>query len=442
MTDIRPFRGVRYNPDQVKDLSSVISPPYDVISPQEQRLYHKESPYNIVRLEFGEDLPGDAAGDNKYTRAAGWLQSWLDEGVLFQESAPAYYVFEHRFVQQGMLISRLGLAGRIRLGDEIGSSARPHEVVMQSKVQDRLELLQHCQLNISPIMGLVRPSDYGMDALLGDVIRQAPDASVSDHQGVIHNMWVIGDQESITRISDWCKSKTIYIADGHHRYETAQLYRRERLAAGAATSEESFDFAMMTIMDAGDPGVVALPTHRLARLPAGLSLEEFNDRLAGMFHLEYLEFRTASDASRTDRWLSVLADRGGTGMYLGVYGLKRGGFCLLTIRDRQAIDRLLPEDKSPLWKELDVSVLHAVILHGLMGMDSPEMEEECLKYTRDGEKALESVDSGDYHIAFLVNPIPVTQILAVADAGDKMPPKSTYFFPKLPTGLVMYPLWD
>jgi len=439
---MQPFCGVRYNSEQVVDISSVISPPYDVISTEEQRLYYKESPYNVIRLEFGEDLPGDTAESNKYTRAAGWLKSWLEKGVLFQESAPAYYVFEHRFVQQGVFMSRLGLAGRIRLGDQKDSSARPHEVVMQSKVQDRLDLLRHCRVNISPIMGMVRASDYGIQELLRDVIEKEPDASVSDHQGVIHNMWVIDGEESIALISDWCSNKTIYIADGHHRYETAQLFRRECQAAGASSGDESFNFAMMTVMDAGDPGVVALPAHRMVRLPAGRSLEELKDGLSGLFHIEHLESRPSSEAGRADRWLSTLAERGKTGMCLGAYGLKKEGLCLLTPRDQKAIDMLLPADKSPEWKKLDVSVLHAVIFQRLLGIDSPEKEEDCLKYTRDGSEALDRVDSGDFHLAFLVNPMALTQILAVADAGDKMPPKSTYFFPKLPTGLVMYPLWD
>lgn len=437
MADISPFRGLRFNADKVNDLSSVITPPYDVISPLEQRRYHAADPYNVIRLELGEELPGDTPLENKYTRANATIRNWLEEGVLLREPVPAYYLLEHRFVLNGCLMSRLGLVGRMRLDN--GAGARPHETVMQSRVDDRLSLLRHTRVNISTVLGMARKQEPGLASVFSAVITSGPDLSAVDHDGVIHNVWIISEAERKAYIAEWCRSRVVYIADGHHRYQTSQLYQAERLAAG--DKSDGPNFVMMTLMDAGDDGLVALPTHRLLRLPNGVQMSFVEGKLAAHFHAELIG--PGQDPSSTaESWLRTLESRGKGNAVFGAYGLHGRQLCLYETKDRPKLQAMLPAEKSDAWKSLDVSVIHSVVFKDAAGIDGPETEERSLKYTRSAEEAINLVDRGEYHMAFLVNPISIETILAVADTGDRMPPKSTYFHPKIPTGLVMYPLWD
>jgi len=443
VADVQPFRGLRYNIELIEGISSVISPPYDAISPEEQRFYQQQSPYNVVRLELGEDHPFDSLESNKYTRAADTFRNWLEEGILLREPAPAFYIFEHRFAHQGDIKHRWGLTARVRLGDQRTTGARPHEVILERRVSDRLNLVRSCRVNLSPILGMFRHHREGLLSLLTQLARGNPDLSAVDHQGVGHKMWVIKDVEGMARISAWCADKALYIADGHHRYETALFYQREQEAACSyGTGDEAYNFVMVTLTDAGDPGMVSLPAHRLVRLTKPEKTLELRERLSVLFDLEYLDPAGATRSDTLEVWLGILGERGKKGIAIGVYGIDEGRFCLLTPKERTKLDAMLPPDCSQDLKNLDVASLHWIILRQLIGVDTPEKEEDYLRYTQDEQEAIGRVDSGEYQLAFLMNAIPISSILAVADAGDRMPPKSTYFYPKLPTGLVMYPLWD
>jgi uncharacterized protein (DUF1015 family) len=440
MAEVQPFRGLRYNIERTGDISSLISPPYDIISSEEQQFYYRQSPYNVVRLELGEDQPLDSPGNNKYTRAADTLKKWLEEGILFREPLPAFYIFEHRFTHQGVTKQRWGLTARVRLGGQSHGEARPHEGTLESRLQDRLTLLRSCRVNFSPILGMVRG---GLLPLLLQLTRGNPDLSAVDHQGVAHNMWVIRDEPSLAEVSAWCAHKALYIADGHHRYETALAYQREQQAARSHCSgSEAFNFVMMTLTDAEDPGTVALPTHRLVRLPRPQSSAKLREELSFFFNLEDFDLGGGTLPQMLKPWLGILEERGKRGIAMGLYGLNNQRLYVITPRQRAKLQAMLPSSYSQDWKESDVTLLHWIILRQIMGINTPEKEEECLAYTLDEQEAINRVNSGKYQLAFLMNPVPIPKVLAVADAGDRMPPKSTYFYPKLPTGLVMYPLWD
>ncbi|MFC1999741.1 DUF1015 domain-containing protein [Chloroflexota bacterium] len=444
MSNVQPFRGLRYNVERIGDISSVISPPYDVISPEEQGLFHGKSPYNVVRLELGEDRPTDSPDkSNKYTRAGDTFRNWLKEGVLIREPVPAFYVLQHCFMQQGIPKSRWGLVARVRLAEESAGGTRPHEVILESRVRDRLNLLHSCPVNISSIMGMVHSEGDGLLSLIAGFAKGTPHLSAVDQQGVTHNMWVVTDGPSLEQISASCADKVIYIADGHHRYETALAHRREQQNASPNNGrDDAYNFVMMALTDVGDPGMVALSAHRLVRLPLYEGLGGLVERLSPLFNLEYLEPSGVSLSDRLKAWLDTLGDRGREALAIGVYGLSEKRLCLLTLRNKSKIRDLLPSKRSEVWKNLDVSILHWVIFRHMMGIDTPQKEEECIKYVRDEEEAINRVDSEECQLAFLMNPVPLSSVLAVADAGDRMPPKSTYFYPKLPTGLVMNPLWD
>lgn len=441
MAEVRPFRGLRYDSGIIGDVSSAICPPYDVISPEDQVSYYRASPYNVIRLELAEEPPAGSASENKYIRAARDLRSWIDSGALVREETPAFYVLQHRFFHEGTTRRRWGLALRMRL-EKQGDGALPHETVIEERISDRLELLRHCRANSSPIMGMVRHEGGGLTDLLNGLTLGSPDIMAVDREGVGHIMWVVKDEAAIEDIRSWLRDKRVYIADGHHRYETAVAYQRERQAmCGVQTGQEAYNFALVTVIGAEDPGLLALPTHRLVRL-VGVDKGSLRQSLERLFQLSFLEPAAGARSESMTAWLAALKDKGTDGVAIGLYGFDGGRFCVLTPKDKSAIAGLMPPEKSPEWKSLDVSILHWIILRQLVGIDTPQKEGERLEYTRDGVEAMEKVDSGRYQLAFLMNPIPISSVLAVADAGDRMPPKSTYFYPKLPTGLVMNPLWD
>ena len=439
MANIQPFRGLRYNAERVGDISLVISPPYDVISPEEQQFYYQQSLYNVVRIEFGEEYPFDSLENNNYTRAANTLKRWLEEGILFHEPCPAFYIFEHRFAHHGIIKHRWGLTARVRLENQGSGRAYPHETTLEGRIWDRLNLLRSCRVNPSPILGMVRK---GLLPLLSQLTRGDPDLNVTDRYGVTHNMWVVTDKQSIAEVSAWGADKILYIADGHHRYEAALAYQREqRTACSSYNGNEVFDFVMITLTDAEDPGVITLPTHRLVRLPEPRSLTWLRKKLRLFFDLEELNPAGATLPGIIKVGRETLEEGNKKGIAIGLYGLNKQRLCLLTPRERATLQGLLPSNHSQDWKDLNVTLLHYVILPQIIGIDTPQKEENCLGYTHDAQEAINRVDSGEYQLAFLMNPVSIPSVLTVADAGDRMPPKSTYFYPKLPTGLVMYPLW-
>jgi len=435
VADIQPFCGLRYDPERIGDLSAVITPPYDVISTAEQLLYHRSSPYNVIRLEDGEERPEDYSAENKYTRAATTLDGWLREGILTREGYPAFYLVEHRFPYQGREMSRFSLIARVRLEDLSGSgSIRPHEMTMRGPGEDRLRLLKSCHANFSPIMGLFRHRGVGIQSLFPDTIKE-PALSAVDRYGVAYAMWVVTDEKAIARVSDLFIDKTLYIADGHHRYETALAYKQERCAASpSCTGEEAFNFVMMTLTPADDPNLIMLPTHRLVRGLNKKRLAQLKEELSTFFDEELLSPLPTSSESLKG-WTETLNQQRGTAF--GLYGLERPRLCLLRARQE-----MMPPFQPRVLRDLDVYTLHQVVLRQMLGIDSPEREEDCLEYTRDGLEVLSRVDEGDYQLAFLLNPTPISSVLSVADQGVRMPQKSTYFHPKTPAGLVINPLWD
>lgn len=443
MADVQPFRGIRYDPGRVDSISSVIAPPYDVISPKEQRFYHKRNPHNVIRLELGAEQPSDSAGENRYTRAAGALAEWLEKGVLVRETEPAFYVVEHQFSHEGIARHRWGLTARVRLGSEGPDGARPHESVMEERIVDRLKLLRACRVNLSPIMGIVDHGASGFTSLLAGLARGKPDVSAADRDGTVHNMWIIRDEQSLGSVSGWCADRAIYIADGHHRYETGLAYQSEQQAiCSHFTGREAFNFVLMTLTGADDPGLVALPTHRLVRFIKAERLSEFRNRAERYFEIERIEHPGTVRAETIKSWLGMLTRRGQQGVAMALYGLDGDALWLLSLRENADVQKAMPVQRSQEWRSLDVTILHCVMLGEMLGADTPRREIECLDYTRDTAEAVELVDAGKYQLAFLMNPIPIASILAVADAGERMPPKSTYFHPKLPTGLVLHPVWD
>jgi uncharacterized protein (DUF1015 family) len=444
MCDVRPFFGLRYNLQRVPDPSSIITPPYDVISLTERLAYYRKGPYNIIRLEYGEEQAGDSADNNKYTRAAAILNAWLKEGIVTREERPALYVIEHNFPYQDTIKSRLGLIARVRL-EELDNKGhiRPHEKTAKEPAIDRLNLLRACRANLSPIMGLVRTKKGEMVKLLRGLTKGEPNFSATDSYGVNYRVWVITDRAALEKLSQLFTDRVIYIADGHHRYETALRYRDEQRAGlSSYTGEEPFNFVLMSLMDSYDPGLVMLPTHRLVKGLEPAKLAQLEWTLSPYFSADSLLPSLPTLSETIQSWLRTLETEGKRGNVLGLYGLHEKKLCLLRLKRNADLQKLIPSEELSLWKKLDVALLQQIVLRDALGIDTLERESKHLEFTRDALEAVSKVDSGAYQMAFLINPTRVSTVLEAADAGKRLPQKSTYFYPKTPAGLVINPVWD
>ena len=442
MYNIQPIRGLRYNVAKIDNLSTVITPPYDIISPEDRVTYHQKSPHNIIRLEYGEDMPGDSTDNNKYTRAAATLDDWLKSGILIREELPAFYIVEEQFTHSGSIISRYALIAGVRLEDHKSGRIRPHELITKEPAVDRMNLLRACRANISPIMGLVHSDNAELANIVRKYSSNTPVMSTEDIYGVKQRLWVITDEQAISEIRGFLRDKAIYIADGHHRYHTALAYKYEQEASHTAHSgNEAYNFVMMCLMDSCDPGLVMLPTHRLVRGLDPLQSGQILETISPYFEIVEMMTPLSTTAESADDWLRNMGIKGRDNVVLGLYGLFDGKLCLIRLRHGIDIAGEMTGDELRLWRNSDVFLLQRLILKNTLGIDSLEQIERHLAFTRNAAEAVSRVDSGEFQIAFLLNPAPVLSVIDAADAGMRLPQKSTYFHPKTPAGLVINPLW-
>lgn len=419
MAEIHPFRGIRYNQQLIGNIGAVICPPYDVITPEEQKAYYERSEYNAIRLEYGMKLPEDTSKDNKHNRAAATFTQWLREGVLHRDNFPALYIHEQHFSYKGVRKKRLGFIACVRLEPWENKIINPHEDTVAGIKSDRLELMRACNTNFSPILALYDDPGQKIAQLLSVQTRKRLLTEFTANSES-HRVWMVTEPEFIQRVSHFLASKPLYIADGHHRYETALTYQRERKRqASSVTGEESFNFIMMTLVSFSDPGLMVLPVHRLIRGISPSVLAGLKGRLEEFFKVESVA------SSPFELPLS-----GGS---ISFFGLEPGQVTILRLRPEVTLSQIMPKDRSEVYCNLDVSLFQHLIVEKLMG----NLAEGSISYTPSVEDALRRVEEGEYQLAFLLSPVSADKIKAIADANDRMPGKSTYFYPKLPTGLVI-----
>jgi uncharacterized protein (DUF1015 family) len=427
MAEVRPFRALRYDP-AIADPARGIAPPYDVISPALQAELYDRAPHNIIRVEYGRDRDDDSERANKYTRAAADLRDWRTSGVLKLDADPAIYVYRQRFAWAGERYERTAYFGAVRLEEWEKAIVRPHEHTLSNPKADRMNLLRATRTQVSPVYSLYRPKNAG-----GLWFEHGEHAELTvDADGEQHLIDRVTDEIAIADFARLIEESDVYIADGHHRYETALAYRDEvRARSDRWTGEEPENFVLMALTAHDDPGLLVLPTHRLVHvttLPA-----DALSRIAARFEA------TRLDATEPAELMSSLRRAGGDPAFV-IAGLPDGPH-LLQLRDRAGVESLMSADQPAAWKQLDVNVLQYGILQDVLGIDDEQLKSGgTVTYTQDERLALRAVDRGEAQLAFLLNPTPVGQVLAVADAGGRMPQKSTYFHPKLPTGLVLRPL--
>ena len=421
--EVSPFRGIRYNQRVVGDLAQVICPPYDVITPEQQRLYYKKSDYNAIRLEFPEPTT------DRYERAAMTFQQWLKRGVLEYDSVSTFYLHDHQFKYSGKKMVRRGVIARVKLGPW-GSGIFPHEETSSKDKSDRLQLVRACRANFSPLFSLYEDCRQKITPILSHVAQEKPLMSLRTGRGNFpdsdeaHSVWAVTDPEIKRKLSELLSSQPIFIADGHHRYETALTYGQERTQEQRLSGKGAFNYVLMELVEFSDPGLVVLPLHRLVRGIAASSLVGLGDRLGDFFTLESVPLRTGSWHLPVDSCLGVL-------------GLQVGSLVVLRKRQDVSIEAMIPGNRSQAYREFGVSILNHIILDKVLS----RAEDLDVAYSVDLKEAHAQIREGKYQLAFLLHSPGPEMVKAVADARDRMPRKSTYFYPKLPTGLVINPLY-
>ena len=422
MADIQPFRGVLYNTKRVK-ADNVLTQPYDKITPEMRERYLKLSPHNLIRIELGKEEAGDTESNNKYTRASDLYQAWLREGILRRAAKPALYYLEQSFAAPDGSGPRMrkALIARVRLHRWDEGVVLPHEHTLSKPKADRIALLRACRSQQGQIFMLYpHPQRSPLPAPT-----VGPTSTATDDYGVVNKLWEITDPAAIKAAQESLREVKFYIADGHHRYETALAYRDEcRAAAAKPDPNAPHEFVMATLVDMSDPGLVVLPTHRTVADLGSFQPQQFRKQLEKNFAIEA--------QPSLEKLLAAMKD----GRHL--MGMRDAvGFALLRLKN---LDALLPlfANKPPLWHTLDVAILHVGILEAFLGIDEVRLREEAdVTYWREPDQAAGLVQTGQAQLAFFLNPTDVQDVKAIADARSRMPQKSTDFYPKLLSGIVI-----
>jgi uncharacterized protein (DUF1015 family) len=408
MAEIIPFRGILYNVSRVS-MEDVLAPPYDVITPEYREALYMQSPYNIVRIDFGKEEAGDNEVANKYTRARAFLDLWLQEDVFIKSEKPSFYLYEMSYTIHDIRKRLLGFLGLVKL-EELGKgSIFPHECTHSKPKQDRLNLMRSCEANTSPIFSLYKSSEGRVSHILSEVSMTKPYIESSSISGDVHRLWRIDDAENIKTIQQELADKAVFIADGHHRYETAFEFSKEMSEKETSTSTRPFDHVLMFLANMLDEGVTILPTHRL--------LKEVPKDLNKMLS-EYFEITPVQNDFDIRKGLA------GKSRVFGFFEKGNDSWHILTYKGGNL------SETPPDLREIDVIILHELVLKKILHTSE-------IGYEMDVERALDKVNNGEFNAAFFLNPTRVGDVERSALSSVRMPPKSTYFYPKLLTGLVI-----
>jgi uncharacterized protein (DUF1015 family) len=428
MVDFRPFRALRYDSSVAGAGASLIAPPYDVVAPEDRNTVYLRGPFNVSLIDYGEEYADDDEHDNRYTRARLDIEAWMKLGVLRRDDEPQLFAYEQEFELAGRKHKRTAIFGRLRLEEWEKGIVLPHEVTGEAAKDDRLRLLQATGMHLSPVLGLYEPS--GIEPFsqyaFGEPVFRASFGDTERH--VLRPVRADAAEAFVKALSD----HKLYIADGHHRYETGLNYRdQKRAEAGEWSGEEPENFILAALVSVADPGLAILPTHRLLKLPNHPA--DLVSLMTPLFKVE-----PAGDVSdfSVEQVVAKLAAAGREGPAFATAGLEPGKLHLLTPHNADALVERTPPNRSDRWRRLDVTVLEYAVLLAI-GYDG---QPEHIDYTEWPYHAATEVAEGRWDVAFLLNPTHVEQVMDIAEAGERMPRKSTFFYPKLATGVVMLPL--
>lgn len=420
MADIRPFKAVIYNSQKIKDLSKVICPPYDVISEERQQYFHALSPYNFIRIILAKEAPGQ----DKYRRSAELFEQWQKEGVLARDEKSAFYFYSQQYNLQREKKIRLGFIGLLRVGHN-KTSAFGHEHTRLEPKEDRLRLLRQVKANLSPIFVIYHDRQRLIQSTYQQhVLGQHPFVDITDGEGVTHKLWRLQAIELLEKIQEKMRDESIFIADGHHRYEVACNYLEEISRKRQVAADEGINYILTYFTNTESRGLNIMPIHRLVKLDDGLGFEEFLLKLGEYFNL--------TEVPQRQRFFFLMQKAGFTERVIGMYKEKR--YWILRLKNIRIMDKIMADSSMSL-RMLDVSVLNQIIFKKILGFQFDDNEH--LSYIHDPDELIKKVDTQSGCVGFFLNAVKVDQITQVALNQEKMPPKSTYFYPKVLSGLVV-----
>jgi len=421
MAKIKPFCGVYYNQEKISDISSVVCPPYDIISPAAQEYYHKRSPYNTIYLELGRD----AANEDKYKRAKDYFARWMKEEMLIQDKSPAIYFYNQEFNVKGEKKNRLGFIALLRLEDKKGT-VFAHEYTRLEAKEDRLNLIRRVKANLSPIFVLFSDEKRLIKRTYERYLKEAkPMIDIIDQEKIAHKLWRLNAQEALTAFEAQMQDRKIFIADGHHRYEVALSYREEmKKKLGGLSANSDLNYIMAYFTNIESRGLSIFPVHRLAKEILQVKADNLKEALGEYFDIQ--------EVKEKDQLFFLMEKAGTHENTLGMYQDKK--FYLLRLKNVKILDKEML-DKPKEFRRLDVTILNFIILKRILGLELEDKEK--IKFYPHNDELISQADGDRSSIAFFLNPVKIEQLVSIATQGERMPPKSTYFYPKVPAGLII-----
>lgn len=439
MPELHAFRGLRYDPGHISSLRDVVAPPYDVIdASQQDRLYERHRA-NVIRLILNRPEPGDASDDDRYARAAQCLERWVEEGVLRMDPEPALYVYHQQFEHEGVQYTRRGFMGRVRLERFGEGTIHPHEETHPAAKADRLKLIEACRANLSQVFGIYPDPDNVAQEILERAVAEVEPLEATDDLGVSHRLWCVTDEKAIVETAAAMDDKPMFVADGHHRYETACNYRDRLATRRGLDPSDPANFVLMMCVSMNDPGMIVLPTHRLFRGVPSLTATELVKKLGNCFDTE---IREPGSTVAGDVWETIEREDSQGTMGLFAAADQRWVVARVTDSGRQRMAQVSAGYCDD-WQGLGVALLHQLVLGTLL--DAQELPKP--KYVHLVEDVISELEGGNqkaepYPLAALVMPAKLEHIRSISEQGQRMPAKSTYFYPKLLSGLVINPLGE
>ena len=443
MAEIIPFRALRYNTLRFGGHTPLVAPPYDVISPDYQDELYRRHRHNVVRLDFGKTLLDDDTLENRYSRATTYLRRWVEEGALIQDPEPAIYYYKVDYTtRSGDQKTMSGFISLLRLEEWDRGVVLPHEGTLKGPKVDRLELLKTTGVSASQIFSLYSdPKKVITKAFEAAITGKAPDMEALDDDGATHRVWVVTDQDVVDTARRALSDRPVFIADGHHRYETALAFRDYCRKQWSLGGNETYNYVPMFLANMDEDGLTVLPTHRLIKDAGGKKLDDIIKEASKFFDVEGIWFSDDNEPDKMREFLKRLEETGRTSHTFGFYFKGTPTFYLLKLKEKGAVRDIVGCSRSESYCNLDVTILHELIVEKVLGIDTKmianNQQVQPVQFEKDGARAVERVSSGEFQMCFLLNATKVNEVKEVALAREIMPQKSTYFYPKLLTGLVI-----
>jgi uncharacterized protein (DUF1015 family) len=425
---VKPFKAFRFDPAVVGDANNCIAPPYDVISDQQQEQLYEKSEFNIVRIIKGKTKASDNGQDNQYTRAANYLESWISKGALKKDSVDTIYAYIQDFELENAPVSRHSFIALAKLED-FGKIVKPHEQIFNDPLIDRLNLKKVTSADFGLVFMLYEDQEKIADKIITKTTEREPAIDFIDEQNVRHRLFTITNSQDIEQIAKMMNNKSCIIADGHHRYTTGLTYSKQ-------SDNPVAKYQMLAFANTYQEGLVILATHRLVGNLENFDINKLIGSLKEKFQIITYEFsstQTKTEA-RQKMLIHIKAEHDNNKNAFGIYG-SNNAFYVAILKDKNSMDNMAP-DMSPAWKTLDPSILHKLILEELLGIDQEKLvKAENIQYVKGTATAIDDsiaqIDTGEKQVAFFMNPVKIQQLKTVTDAGERMPQKATYFFPKI-----------